>query len=118
MGLFARAIEQAGIPATSVTSAIDITRLVKPPRAVFLNFPLGHQTGKKFEPGLQRSILKDALNALCTIKEPGTILELPIAGPATTVGKSTSRSKRARMRSRVSECYFNQIGQIGACPGM
>ncbi len=77
MGLFARAIEQAGTPTTSITSAIDITRLVKPPRAVFLNFPLGHQTGKKFEPELQRSILKDALNALYTIKEPGTILELP-----------------------------------------
>jgi len=77
VGLFARAIEQAGTPTTSITSAIDITRLVKPPRAVFLNFPLGHQTGKKFEPEQQRSILRDALNALYTIKEPGTILELP-----------------------------------------
>lgn len=56
---------------------MDITRLVRPPRAVFVNFPLGHQTGKKFEPELQKSILKDALNALSTIKEPGTIVELP-----------------------------------------
>ncbi len=61
----------------SITSALDITRLVKPPRAVLVNFPLGHQTGKKFEPELQKSILRDALNALRTIKEPGTILELP-----------------------------------------
>ncbi len=56
---------------------MDITRLVKPPRSVFVNFPLGHQTGKKFEPDLQKSILRDALNALHTIVEPGTILELP-----------------------------------------
>ncbi len=77
MGLFARAIEQAGIPTTSITSALDITRLVKPPRAVFVNFPLGHQTGKKLDPELQKSILKDALNALRTIREPGTIVELP-----------------------------------------
>lgn len=77
MGLLARAIEEAGIPTTSVTSAIDITRLVKPPRSVFLNFPLGHQTGQKFDPELQKSILKDALNALYTIEEPGTILDLP-----------------------------------------
>ncbi|MDP2659230.1 MAG: hypothetical protein Q8R28_00675 [Dehalococcoidia bacterium] len=77
MGLFARAIEQAGIPTTSITSALDITTLVKPPRAVFLNFPLGHQTGKKFEPELQKSILRDALSALSTIWEPGGILELP-----------------------------------------
>jgi len=66
-----------GIPTTSITSALDITRLVRPPRAVFLNFPLGHQAGKKFEPELQKDILRDALDALATIKEPGTILELP-----------------------------------------
>ena len=50
---------------------------MKPPRSVFVNFPLGHQTGKPFEPGLQKSIVRDALNALYTIKEPGTILDLP-----------------------------------------
>ncbi|MDO8691248.1 MAG: hypothetical protein Q7R39_14775 [Dehalococcoidia bacterium] len=50
---------------------------MKPPRAVFVNFPLGRQTGKKFEPELQRSILRDALGALSTITVPGTILELP-----------------------------------------
>ncbi len=77
MGLFARAIEEAGIPTTSITSALDITKLVKPPRSVFLNFPLGHQTGKKFEPELQKSILRDALSAVSTIKEPGTIVDLP-----------------------------------------
>ncbi|MDO8689402.1 MAG: hypothetical protein Q7R39_05230 [Dehalococcoidia bacterium] len=77
MGLIARAVEQAGIPTTSVTSALDLTRMSKPPRAVFVNFPLGHQTGKKFEPELQESILRDALNALHSIREAGTILDLP-----------------------------------------
>ena len=66
-----------GILTTSITSALDITRLVRPPRSVFLNFPLGHQAGKKSEPELQKNILRDALNALKTIKEPGAILELP-----------------------------------------
>jgi len=42
-----------------------------------VNFPLGHQTGKKFEPDLQKAILKDALNALTKIQEPGTVMELP-----------------------------------------
>jgi D-proline reductase (dithiol) PrdB len=77
VGLFARAIEEAGIPTTSITSALDITRLVRPPRTVFVNFPLGHQTGKPFERALQTSIVKDALNALRTIEEPGIILDLP-----------------------------------------
>lgn len=60
-----------------MTSALDITRAVKPPRAVFLNFPLGHQTGKPHEPELQRRIVRDAMKAFQTIAEPGTIVQLP-----------------------------------------
>ena len=60
-----------------MTSAFDITQSVKPPRAVFLNFPLGHQTGKPNQPDLQRKIVADALRAFETIAVPGTIVELP-----------------------------------------
>jgi len=60
-----------------MTSARDITRAVKPPRAVFVNFPLGHQTGKPNQPDLQRSIVIDAMRAFETIAQPGTIVELP-----------------------------------------
>ncbi|MGO9452878.1 MAG: hypothetical protein ACLQDV_17855 [Candidatus Binataceae bacterium] len=77
VGLIARAVEEAGIPTLSMTSALDITRAVKPPRAVFVNFPLGHQTGKPNQPDLQRQIVRDALRAFETIKSPGTIIELP-----------------------------------------
>ncbi len=77
MGLIARFIEEAGVPTVSMTSALDITRKVKPPRALFLNFPLGHQAGKPFEPELQREIAKRALLALEEMKEPGEILMLP-----------------------------------------
>lgn len=70
-------VEAAGIPTLCMTSALDITRAVNPPRAVFLNFPLGHQTGKPNQPDLQRQILRDALRAFETIERPGTIVELP-----------------------------------------
>ena len=50
---------------------------MKPSRAVFVNFPLGHQTGKPFDRELQMSIIKDAFAALKSIKEPGTIIDLP-----------------------------------------
>ena len=60
-----------------MTSALDITQSVRPPRSVFVNFPLGHQTGKPQEPGLQRSILLDGLRALETISTPGDIVRLP-----------------------------------------
>ncbi len=60
-----------------IGSARDIMAAVKAPRAVFVNFPLGHNTGKPFDRELQMSILKDALSALVTIKQPGTIVDLP-----------------------------------------
>ena len=60
-----------------MTSALDITLAVKPPRAVFVNFPLGHQTGPPDQPELQRQIVIDAMRAFETIKSPGSIVELP-----------------------------------------
>ena len=60
-----------------MTSALDITESVKPPRAVFVNFPLGHQTGRPGQPELQRAIVRDAFRALETITEPGTVVSLP-----------------------------------------
>lgn len=60
-----------------MTSALDITQAVNPPRAVFLNFPLGHQTGKPNQPDPQRRIVRDAMRAFETIDRPGAIVELP-----------------------------------------
>ena len=77
MGLIVRIAEEAGIPTILVSSARDITESVKPPRAVFVDFPLGHQTGKPFDRALQTSIIKDAFAALKSISEPGTIIDLP-----------------------------------------
>ena len=77
MGLIARALETAGISTLAMSSALDITQAVRPPRSVFLNFPLGHQTGKPHQPELQRRILRDAFHALETITDPGTIVSLP-----------------------------------------
>jgi hypothetical protein len=77
VGLIAREVEAAGIPTLCMTSALDITQAVNPPRAVFLNYPLGHQTGKPDDPEGQRAIISDALGAFETISKPGTIVELP-----------------------------------------
>ena len=61
-----------------MTSALDITQAVNPPRAVFVNFPLGHQTGKPHQPALQRQIVSDAMRAFETIERPGTIVSIPL----------------------------------------
>lgn len=77
MGLIAREIERRGIPTVSMSSAWSITAAVNPPRAVYLDFPLGHTAGKPHDPALQRRIMRDTLEALATIDAPGTIRRLP-----------------------------------------
>jgi hypothetical protein len=70
-------VEEAGIPTLCMTSARDITESVKVPRAVFVNFPLGHQTGRPNDIAIQRQIVRDAMRAFETIATPGEIVELP-----------------------------------------
>ena len=77
MGLVARHAEAAGIPTLCMTSARDITRAVNPPRAAFLDFPLGHTAGKPNEPELQRRILVEALSSFETMTAPGSMKDLP-----------------------------------------
>lgn len=62
-----------------MTSALSITRSVNPPRAAFVDYPLGHTTGKPHEPELQRNLLLDALRAFETLEEPGGVMSLPYA---------------------------------------
>ncbi|MBI2882486.1 MAG: hypothetical protein HYY11_01025 [Candidatus Methylomirabilis oxyfera] len=75
MGLLQRAIEAEGIPTIGITLQKEVTKKVKPPRAVYLRYPFGHPLGEAFHVKQQRTILLDALQALETITEPGTILE-------------------------------------------
>src|SRR5438874_7715241 len=56
-----------------MSSALDITRAVNPPRAAFLDYPLGHTTGKPHEPALERAILSQPLEAFTSLTEPGSV---------------------------------------------
>ena len=76
VGLIAREVESAGIPTLCLTSAIDITRAVNPPRAAFLDYPLGHTAGKPGDAANQKAIMTDALEAFERITIPGEIVTL------------------------------------------
>ena len=52
-----------------------ITEKVKPPRALLVDFPLGHPMGKPFDYTLQRKILVEALKYLQVAEGPGTVLD-------------------------------------------
>ncbi len=79
MGLIARAIEASGIPTLCMSSAWSITASVAAPRAVFLDFPLGHTAGRPDRPEEQLRILRDALVAFASIERPGRIVPLDYA---------------------------------------
>jgi hypothetical protein len=77
VGLIARSIEEGGISTVYIGSCRDMMALVKPPRSVFVDFPLGHQCGKPHDVPLQMGILKDALHVLVTSNTPGEFIDLP-----------------------------------------
>jgi hypothetical protein len=72
-------------------SALDILRAVHPPRAVFLDYPLGHTTGKPHEPDLQRDILVQALHHFAAFTEPGSIATLPFRWSDDETWKDTAQ---------------------------
>ncbi len=76
MGLIAREIERAGIPTVSISSALDITQAVRPPRAVYLHYPLGHQGGSPGDLGNQIAVARAALGTGIALREPGAIAPL------------------------------------------
>ncbi len=74
MGLIARAIEAIGIPTLCMASALSIIEAVRPPRGVFIDFPLGHTSGKPFDTAQQDDLLARTLQAFETIRTPGEVL--------------------------------------------
>jgi D-proline reductase (dithiol) PrdB len=76
VGLVARVLEREGLTTVSLTSAIDITERLRPPRAAFLNFPLGNATGRPHDAEGQRRVLRGVLGLAETARKPGAIVEL------------------------------------------
>ena len=81
MGLVARVVEQTGIPTVNVSTGRDITALVRPPRSLFINAPMGNTFGKPGDAERQRDILRRALDLVVTATEPGVLVDLPGAWP-------------------------------------
>ncbi|MGE5173763.1 MAG: hypothetical protein ACM3MD_08040 [Betaproteobacteria bacterium] len=77
MGLIQREIEEEGIPTIGVSIVREYSEKVKPPRTIFLRWPFGHPFGEPFNIAQQRVVLAEALRALYTIHEPGTIIDMP-----------------------------------------
>jgi len=77
VGLIARQLEISGVPTVTMTSALDITEAVGPPRSVFLDYPLGHTSGRPHRPELGLEIVANALAAFADADRPGWIGRQP-----------------------------------------
>jgi D-proline reductase (dithiol) PrdB len=64
VGLIQSVIEKAGIPTVSVTMLREITKQVGPPRALFVDFPLGHPLGRPNDAALQTQVIMAGLAML------------------------------------------------------
>ena len=78
MGLVARVVEEQGIPTVLVSTGRDLTAQVRPPRSLFVNFPMGNPFGRPFDAAMQRRILREALALAGSAKRPGEIVDLPL----------------------------------------
>ena len=81
MGLVARVVELMGIPTINVSTGRDITALVRPPRSLFVNFPMGNSFGQAGDQDMQNLILRRAFDLAVNATEPGVIEDLEIQWP-------------------------------------
>lgn len=64
VGLLAAAIERAGVTTTSISLLKEVTSVIRPPRALFVPFPMGYPLGAPNDTALQHRVIAAALALL------------------------------------------------------
>ncbi len=64
VGLIQGAMEDVGIATVSVSLLAEVTKNVRPPRALFVPFPLGYPLGRARDIALQRGVIVQSLKLL------------------------------------------------------
>ena len=77
MGLVCRVAEAAGIATVCVSTGRDLTQQVKPPRSLFVNFPMGNNFGEPGNRAQQKAILVRALALIDEVQEGGYLEDWP-----------------------------------------
>ncbi len=77
MGLVCRLLEERGIATVYVATGRDLTELVKPPRALFVNHPMGNNFGRAGDVHTQADILRAALAMLDSAERGGELIDYP-----------------------------------------
>jgi D-proline reductase (dithiol) PrdB len=77
VGLIQSVIEKAGIATVSITLLREVTERVRPPRALFVDRPLGFPFGEPDNVGLQKAITMFALTMTMVRVDDLLLRELP-----------------------------------------
>jgi len=105
VGLIQREIERKGIPTVGISIVREYSRKVKPPRTIFLKWPFGHPLGEPFQTAQQRTVLAEAFQALYSIHEPGSIIDIPFRWKREKYLDEVADILRKQARNNPSE-YF------------
>jgi hypothetical protein len=113
IGLLARVFEREGLTTVTVTGAHDITERVRPPRAGWLDFPLGYSLGRPNEPDEQRTICLDVLRLAESATIPGDIARLPHTWPDPSWADAVAQQYRDEADTVISQRSheFNAAGE-------
>lgn len=75
MGLIARVLEEAGIATVCIVMRREVAQNVKPPRTLFVKFPMGAPLGPAGDAETHRGVIMEALSVLASAAEPGTTVD-------------------------------------------
>ena len=81
MGLVCRVAEESGTSTVCISTGRDLTAQAKPPRSLFVNFPMGNAFGRPFDRDMQLTVLRAALALAESATEAGVLVDLPYAWP-------------------------------------
>lgn len=77
MGLVCRLLEEREIATVYVATGRDLCALVKPPRSLFVNHPMGNIFGRAGDAATQTDILATALSLIHSVSEGGALVDYP-----------------------------------------
>jgi D-proline reductase (dithiol) PrdB len=77
LAIIQRVLEGAGLATIALTLEPEISKHVQVPRAMIVDFPPGCPVGEPSEPEKQRKVLREALEYLSTMTQPGMVWKSP-----------------------------------------
>lgn len=101
-GLVARYAEARGISTVCLSNVYDVTCSVNPPRAAFVDFPMGYVAGKPGRPELQYRIIRNALELLNESDRSGRIEILPFRWDRNDLWKNNALKTGDQRRKRTN----------------